>query len=570
MQYRWQIKEQAQEAEQLKLQRALGMNRVTAQILLQRDIRSFNQAKDFFRPDNHKLHDPFLMKDMGKAVERLQAALEEGQGVLVYGDYDVDGTTSVALICSFFKQIAFDHFDSYVPDRYKEGYGLSKQGIDYACEKGYSLMICLDCGIKAIDQVAYANEKGLDIIICDHHRPAEDLPKAYAILDPKQKDCDYPCKELSGCGIGYKLITAWSEKFDVKLNHDGLIDLCAISIACDIVPLTGENRILSALGLASLNEKPRPGIKAMLEKAGKGDELENTNLVFIIGPRINAAGRIKHAKEAVSLLLAEQQEEVRELVEAIEAFNLERRETDQQTTNEALEMIKKSEFLSKANSTVVFKEDWHKGVIGIVASRIIENYYRPTIVLTETEKGKLAGSARSVHDFDVYQAIEACEEDLIQFGGHKYAAGLTMEKKKLNSFQKRFEEVVSKSIAEDQKNPFVSIDLEIGFDEISNKLIRQIAQMAPFGPQNMKPTFLTRGLVDEASKLVGQDRTHLKLKLRELKTDIVMEGIGFSLGEWINHLHAGKPIDLAYNLEFNEWNGRKRIQLMVKDIKASE
>jgi len=570
VQYRWQIKEQAPEAEQLKLQRALGINRVTAQILLQRDIRSFNQAKDFFRPDNHKLHDPFLMKDMGKAVERLQAALEEGQGVLVYGDYDVDGTTSVALICSFFKQIGFEHFDSYVPDRYKEGYGLSKQGIDYACEKGFSLMICLDCGIKAIDQVAYATEKGLDIIICDHHRPAEDLPKAYAILDPKQKDCDYPYKELSGCGIGYKLITAWSEKFDVKLNQDGLIDLCAISIACDIVPLTGENRILSALGLASLNEKPRPGIKAMLEKAGKGDELENTNLVFIIGPRINAAGRIKHAKEAVSLLLAEQQEEVRELVEAIEAYNLERRETDQQTTKEALEMIENSEFLSKANSTVVFKEDWHKGVIGIVASRIIENYYRPTIVLTETEKGKLAGSARSVHDFDVYQAIEACEEDLIQFGGHKYAAGLTMEKKKLNSFQKRFEEVVSASIADDQKNPFVSIDLEIGFDEISNKLIHQIAQMAPFGPQNMKPTFITRGLVDEASKLVGQDRTHLKLKLRELKTDIVMEGIGFSLGEWINHLHAGKPIDLAYNLEFNEWNGRKRIQLMVKDIKASE
>lgn len=564
MQYRWKFKENPPRAEALALSRALGVDPITASLLIQRDIKSFNEARDFFRPKLSELHPPFEMKDMKKAVERLQQALEEDEGIMVFGDYDVDGTTSVALFSSFLRNIAYEKHDFYIPDRYKEGYGLSKEGIDEAVKNGYGLMVCLDCGIKAVELVDYAKQRGLDIIICDHHRPGKELPKAAAILDPKQDDCQYPYKELSGCGIGFKLIQAWSEYTESTIDLESYLDLCAISIACDIVPMDGENRILSFHGLKRINLEPRPGVKAIFERTGKLSEVENDNLVFIIGPRINAAGRIRHASAAAKLLLSTDEAELNELVDQIEEYNKERRTKDKDTTEHALQMITEDEFLKSSESTVVYHNTWHKGVVGIVASRLIEKHYRPTIVLTESG-GKLSGSARSVHDFDVYEAIDACSEELIQFGGHKYAAGLTMEPDRLERFKERFEQEVSKRIKAEQKMPEILIDLELKLSDINQQLFRRIRQMAPFGPANMKPVFVTKALQDAGSKLVGSDRSHLKTILKDSDGRLI-KGIAFGMAEKLELLNMGEAVDVVYTLAMNEWRGRRNVEMMIKDI----
>lgn len=549
--------------------RALKLDKVTCNLLLQRGINSFNQAKDFFRPDLQKLHNPFLMKDMEKAVERLQMALEQDEGIMVYGDYDVDGTTSVALFSTFLNDIAYTRHQFYIPDRYKEGYGLSKQGIEKALELNFKLIVCLDCGIKAIELVEYAKSLGIDIIICDHHRPGNELPPAAAVLDPKREDCAYPFKELSGCGVGLKLAMAWASKYEVSIPWESYLDLCAISIACDIVPIEDENRILCAFGLQRINSEPRPGIRAILNRVGKKSALETENLVFIIGPRINAAGRIYHASEAVKLLLSSDEAELVELVDSIEAYNNERREKDKETTEHALEMIKTDSFLFNAQSTVVFHDTWHKGVVGIVASRLIENYYRPTIVLTESE-GKISGSARSVLGFDVYEAIDECSDCLIQFGGHKYAAGLTMHKEQLENFKNKFEEVVSQRILEEQKEPEIRVDMEISLDDISHQLYRRINLMAPFGPSNMKPVFISKGLIDAGSRIVGSDRKHLKTLLCDPNnTSLKIKGIGFGLAEKEGILKSKQRIDVVYALELNEWMGSLNVEMMIKDIRPS-
>lgn len=549
----------------LALSRALGVDPITSSLLIQREIKSFNEARDFFRPKLGDLHPPFDMKDMQKAVDRLQQALEEDHGIMVFGDYDVDGTTSVALLVSFLQNIAYEKHDFYIPDRYKEGYGLSKDGIDEAVQKGYRLMVCLDCGIKAVELVDYANEQGLDIIICDHHRPGDQLPNAAAILDPKQDDCNYPYKELSGCGIGFKLIQAWSEYTESSIDLESYLDLCAISIACDIVPMDGENRVLSYYGLRRINLEPRPGVKAIFERTGKLSEVENDNLVFIIGPRINAAGRIRHASEAAKLLLSTDEVELNDLVDKIEEYNNERRTKDKDTTEHALQMISEDEFLSQSESTVLYHHTWHKGVVGIVASRLIEKYYRPTIVLTESE-GKLSGSARSVHDFDVYEAIDACSEELIQFGGHKYAAGLTMDLDRFERFKERFEQEVSKRIRKDQKIPELLIDLELKLSDINLRLYRRIRQMAPFGPANMKPLFMTKVLKEAGSKKVGSDKTHLKTTLKD-PDGALIKGIAFGMADKLELLNTGEAVDVVYTLELNEWRGRQNVEMMIKDIR---
>lgn len=563
MKKQWNLKSKANKQLVAELQERLGVAKIVAKLLVQRGITSFEAAKKFFRPELDHLHDPFLMKDMEQAVVRLQSAIEQEEKILVYGDYDVDGTTAVSLMYSFIKSI-HKNVEYYIPDRYAEGYGVSFKGIDYASTNQFSLIIALDCGIKAIDQVTYGQEKGVDFIICDHHRPAETVPKAIAVLDPKQHDCAYPYKELSGCGVGFKLIQAYCQKSEIPFeNIIPYLDLLVISIAADIVPLSGENRVLAYYGLEQLNANPRAGLKALMEVSDRDRSFTISDVVFGLAPRINAAGRIEHGSKAVELMVHDDMEVARVKAQQVNQHNLTRRKLDQSITEEALQMI-----VPDAKSTVVFHPDWHKGVIGIVASRLIETYYRPTIVLTESN-GKLAGSARSVKGFDVYDAIEACCEYVEQFGGHKYAAGLTLKKENLQAFTAKFEEVVSSTIKEEMLNPQISVDVELNISEINHKLYRILRQMAPFGPRNMSPVFMSKKVVDRGyGRKIGQEQTHLKLSVTDANRSQFVDCIGFGMADKFELIKDGQQFDIAYALEENEWNGNVNLQLRLKDIRS--
>lgn len=564
---RWITREQADKDKVNALAESLGVALPIAELLVQRGIENFDTAKDFFRPHFDQLHPPTLMKDMDKAVGRILEALSLEESILVYGDYDVDGTTSVALMSSFLKNFS-DQISTYIPDRYTEGYGVSYQGIDYAAENNIHLIIALDCGIKAVDKVAYANEKGIDFIICDHHRPGDQLPDAQAILNPKQRDCFYPYKELCGCGIGFKLIQALGE--ELGLEESDLIpylDLVATAIGADIVPLDGENRTLASLGLEQLNNSPRPGFKAIINQV-RIEELTLSNVIFMIAPRINAAGRMNHGSQAVELLVENDASRARKICSQIEQNNTERRSVESKITQEALDQIihLKEE---KAASTVVYDEHWHKGVIGIVASRLIDTYYRPTLVFTKSGD-QLAASARSVKGFDIYKAIDACSDHLIQFGGHKYAAGVTLKPEQYDSFKKAFEAYVLLNLEEGLKTPSVSIDMELRLEDINPKFYRILKQFAPFGPENWAPTFISKGVEDSGyAKTVGEDDKHLKARFsQDMAYDT--DAIGFDLGKHLNLITGRKKVDIVYSLDHNTWQGTTSIQLKLKDLKASE
>lgn len=563
MKKQWHLKPKADPKLIAQLQESLGVAKIVAQLLVQRGITDFKEAKSFFRPTYDQLHDPFLMKDMSLAVNRLTIALEKNENILIYGDYDVDGTTAVALMYSFIKSI-HPNVAYYIPDRYSEGYGISFQGIDYAAQNNFSLIIALDCGIKAVDKVAYAQEKEIDFIICDHHRPGANVPKALAVLDPKQNDCKYPYKELSGCGIGFKLVQAYCQKNNIAFEKiTNYLDLLVVSIAADIVPITGENRVLAHYGLKQLSTEPRKGLKALMEVSDKEKNFTISDIVFGLAPRINAAGRIEHGAKAVALLVQEDIEQARSMAQKVNEHNLKRRELDQSITQEALKMV-----IPNAKSTVVYQENWHKGVVGIVASRLIETHYRPTIVLTENN-GMLAGSARSVKGFDVYNAIDSCSEYIEQFGGHKYAAGLTLKKENLAGFTAKFEEVVSATIQEEMLNPQISIDAELTISEINPKLYRILKQMAPFGPGNMSPTFMTQQVIDRGyGRKIGQEQTHLKLNVSDKDLTHYLDCIGFGMADKFELIKEGQQFDIAYAIEENVWNGNVNLQLRLKDIRS--
>ncbi|MGB0402904.1 MAG: single-stranded-DNA-specific exonuclease RecJ [Salibacteraceae bacterium] len=566
MEYQWQLTPTPNQEKVNHLIDVLKVEPRVASLLVKRGIETFDQAKQFFRPSISDFHDPFLMKDMDKAVTRIQEALESGEKILVYGDYDVDGTTSVALMVTYFKSIEAEGIDYYIPDRYKEGYGVSKAGVDYADETGASLIIALDCGIRAHENVDYANSKGIDFIICDHHIPHGTIPNAVAVLDHKRPDCEYPYKELSGCGIGFKLCQALSTSMGYpNSTWLELLDLVAISSACDIVPITEENRSLVHLGMELLNSNPRKGLEEFIENSGKKGKFTVTDVVFNLGPRINAAGRIEHGKKAVELLLSSDNTIAKQASDLLEERNKERRELDQSITQEALEMV--SEWDNQnLKTTLVYSKDWHKGVVGIVASRLIENYYRPTIVLTESN-GKAVGSARSVKGYDIHEALTQCSDVLEQFGGHAFAAGMTLDVNRVEEFKSRFEEVVSKTIDPELLIPIMEIDEELDFNQITPKFWRLIKQFAPFGPDNMKPVFVTRNVIDAGwSKPVG-DGTHLKLDVKQKGKPGKVGGIAFGMGEHTARIKAKDPFDLVYTIEENEWKGNVSLQIMVKDIK---
>ncbi|WP_299673067.1 single-stranded-DNA-specific exonuclease RecJ [uncultured Tenacibaculum sp.] len=541
----------------------LNIDLKLAEILVQRGIKTFDEAKHFFRPSLEDLHDPFLMKDMYEAVSRVEKAIENGEKILIYGDYDVDGTTSVSLMYSYLKNI-HPYLATYIPDRYKEGYGVSFAGIDFAHDNEFSLIIALDCGIKAIEKVAYATEKGIDFIICDHHKPGEKIPDAVAVLNPKRIDCEYPYKELCGCGVGFKLIQAIA--LQQKQTIDDLLpflDLVVTAIGADIVPMTGENRVLAYYGLKVINATPRIGIQALTQHINK-KELSITDVVFIIAPRINAAGRIKHASYAVDLLISEDLDLARNIAKEIEEFNAHRKELDQEITKEALYQIETNSEEHNFTSTV-YDESWHKGVIGIVASRLTETYYRPTVVFTKSGEF-LAASARSVKGFDVYNALDACSEYIEQFGGHKYAAGLSIKPENYNAFKSKFEEVVKNTIQKELLEPEIEIDAELHLSNISPKFYRIINQMAPFGPLNRRPIFQSNSVRDNGyGKQVGQDKTHLKLTVFQGNPKNCIGAIGFSLGNKIEHVQ--QEFDIVYQLDENTWNGNTSIQLQLKDLK---
>ncbi|MCE7042252.1 single-stranded-DNA-specific exonuclease RecJ [Dyadobacter sp. CY312] len=548
----------------VELGETLKINAALATLLAQRGIKDFESSRQFFRPDLSLLHDPYLMKDMDVAVQRLTEAMQNGEKILIYGDYDVDGTTSVTVFYGFLRRI-YDKLDYYIPDRYNEGYGVSWQSIDWAQENGYTLIITLDCGIKSIDKVTEAKNRGIDFIICDHHRPGDTLPPAVATLDPKRTDCDYPYKELTGCGVGFKFLQAYciSENLDQKVLFEYL-DLLVVSIAADIVPITGENRILAHYGLLQLNAAPRIGIKALIKIAGMSGILDITNVVFGIGPRINAAGRIKHAKEAVRLLLSEEEEEADEFAQEINRHNNDRKVFDSSITEEALFMIENDVWFSDAKSTVLFKEDWHKGVIGIVASRCIEKYHRPTIILTESH-GKAAGSARSVPGFDVYEAIEECADLLEQFGGHTFAAGLTLPIENINAFRSRFNEIVSSRILPDQLIPMVNIDLPLELSMINAKFYNILRQMGPFGPGNMTPLFESKNVTLVGDPVIMKEK-HIRFNVRQ-EGSLTFTAIGFGMAEVYTDLVNKRPFSICYHLEENNFRDKKSLQLFLKDIK---
>lgn len=561
---RWTLKPKPEAYKIKHLMEVLQVDEVVATLLLQRGIETFEAAKTFFRPSITHIHDPFLMKGMDIAVARIDKAITTNENILVYGDYDVDGTTSVALVSSYLKTI-YPNIATYIPDRYQEGYGLSFQGIDYASDNDISLIITLDCGIKAIEKVAYASEKGIDVIICDHHRPGNELPNAVAILDPKREDCHYPYDELCGCGVGFKLIQALgSKRGQTVTDLFPYLDLVATAIAADIVPITGENRTLAHFGMQVINSAPRAGIKAIIKQLKK-DSLTITDVVFVVAPRINAAGRISHGLHAVELLTENDIEIASEYAAAIETFNVERRSLDQEITKEAFQQIEKLNEQERF-TTVVYDENWHKGVIGIVASRLIETYYRPTLVFTKSGD-KLAASARSVKGFDVYNALEQCKEHLIQFGGHKYAAGLTLKEENYQAFKDAFEAVVKATIDKNLLTPEILIDKEITLHEITPKFYRILKQFAPFGPKNMSPIFMSTQLQDSGwAKCVGADESHLKINAVQRKSPPIA-GIGFGLGNKLSHIKQNKYFDAVYSVDENTWNGQTNLQLRLRDIK---
>jgi len=534
-------------------------------LLAHRGIKTYDEARDFFRPDPLHLHDPFLMQDMEKAILRIEKAIADNQKILIYGDYDVDGTTAVALVFSFFSSI-YPNIDYYIPDRYKEGYGISTQGIDFAVENGFSLIIALDCGIKSIDKINYANERAVDFIICDHHTVGSEIPAAVAVLDPKRPDCGYPYKELSGCGIGLKLVQAYCEKNDLPFEQvSQYFDLACVSIACDIVPVTGENRVLAYHGLHKINTDPSIGIKKLIEVSGRPAPYTISDVVFLLGPRINAAGRIDDARHAVQLLLAETEEDAQVKGEIINTHNSERKGHDKTITEQALSLIDGDDALIARKSTVVFNEDWHKGVIGIVASRLTEKYYRPTVVLTRSN-GHVAGSARSVLGYDLYEALCGCSDLLIQFGGHKYAAGLTMHPENVEKFSQRFEEVVSTTITDEQLIQQIQIDAELRLEQIESKFFRVLNQFAPFGPENMSPVFLSREVyLNGGAGLVGEN--HLRMSIMQ-KGSASFECIAFSHGEYLDKIKKDVPFDICYSIEENVWKERRSIQLNIKGIRV--
>jgi single-stranded-DNA-specific exonuclease len=560
---RWTIKPKPSEEKVKNLAAALNVEEFVASLLVQRGIETFEEAKKFFRPTFDDLHNPYLMKDMDKAVERIEKAIENQENILVFGDYDVDGTTAVSLVSSYLKTY-YPNVATYIPDRYDEGYGVSFKGIDFADDNNFALIIALDCGIKSIDHVAYAKERNIDFIICDHHRPGDSLPEAVAVLDPKRADCSYPYDELCGCGIGFKLIQALGENRNQTIEDlIPYLDLVATAIAADIVPMTGENRVLAHFGLQVINSDPRPGIKALIHQVKK-QTLDITDVVFIIAPRINAAGRIKHGNYAVQLLSEFNFEQAQKFASEIEMYNSDRKELDKRITKEALFQIEENQEKERF-TTVVFQEDWHKGVIGIVASRLIETYFRPTLVFTKSGD-KYAASARSVLGFDVYNALESCSEHLEQFGGHMYAAGMTLKEENYKNFKEAFEKVVKETIHRDSLTPEIAIDAEINFSDITPKLTRILKQFEPFGPQNRTPVFLTKNIKDTGySKKMGADEDHLKLFVKQNTPDGIT-AIGFGLGNKIELATNQKPFEAVYCIDENEWNGKISLQLRLKDI----
>jgi len=564
MQKRWVFGKTPEKATVENLQKAINVNPVLSSILVQRGITSFESARSYFRPTLEDLHDPFLMKDMDVAVKRLTRALERQEKILVYGDYDVDGTTSVSLVYGFLKGYT-SNLGFYLPDRYTEGYGISEKGIKFAIDESVDLIIALDCGIRAIKTITMAREANIDVIICDHHIPGEVLPPAVAILDPKQKDCKYPFKELSGCGIGFKFLQGYCLDNDISsdLLHN-FIDLVAVSIAADIVPIIDENRTLTYFGLKRLNTSPSHGLKALMKKAGLQSDIDVSGVVFGIAPRINAAGRIRHANDAVWLLLAESEEKATELSATVQDQNMERKNIDQAITKEALEMVQNDPDYDSRKTTVAYNPHWHKGVIGIVASRLIENYYRPTIVLTQSN-GKATGSARSVRGFNIYKAISACKDLLDQFGGHAYAAGLTLPIENIDEFKRKFDEVVQATITEEQLIPRISVDHHLDFDRINHKFFNILKQMAPFGPENPSPTFVTENVKCSSSRIMKE--AHLKLWLQQEGSKKTHEAVAFRMADIYDDISKGKPFNIAYHLDSNEYNGEKSIQLVIKDIK---
>jgi len=563
------LKEKGDEVVIRHLQDVLGINEVLATLLVQRSITTYDEAETFFRPSLDDLHDPFLMKDMDRAIARLNKALLQNEKILIYGDYDVDGTTSVALVYSFFKK-QFKQIGYYIPDRYSEGYGISFQGVDFAEAHNFSLIIALDCGIKAVDKIDYANKKNIDFIICDHHTPGDKIPNAIAVLDPKRSDCEYPDKNLSGCGVGFKLLQAFSESNGIPFEElNELIDLTAVSIASDIVPVIGENRILAFYGLKKLYENPITGLKTIKTIAGvKDKKLTISDCVFKIGPRINAAGRIESGMSAVELLISENTKDAHGFAKIIDAFNTERKELDRSITHDALRTIGTDIDLRNRKSTVVYHKDWHKGVVGIVASRLTETYYRPTVVLGESD-GMASGSARSVSDYNVYDAINACSRLLESFGGHKFAAGLSLKVENVEAFSECFEKYVSETITPEQLVPVIQVDAELNFSDIDRKFFNVMNQMAPFGPGNMSPVFITKNVKDTGnSRRVGANKEHLKLEVVD-KDGVVMPGIAFSFEpEYYERMSSdSKPcFDICYSINKNEFHGKINIQLSVKEI----
>ena len=561
---RWTKKQKPEQEKIQKLATELNVDFLIATLLLQRGIETFEQARQFFRPALTDLHDPYLMKDMDKAVARIEMAIANNENILIFGDYDVDGTTAVSLVSSYLKSF-YSNVATYIPDRYDEGYGISYKGIDFADDNNFSLIIALDCGIKSIDHINYALAKNIEFIICDHHRPGDELPKAVAVLDPKRDDCDYPYDELCGCGIGFKLIQALAQNRNETIDDLILyLDLVATAIAADIVPMTGENRVLAKFGLEVINSAPRPGIKALIANVKK-KTLTITDVVFIIAPRINAAGRVKHGNEAVALLTEYNLEQAQQFASEIEKYNADRKELDKQITIEALAQIENNAEKERF-TTVVYQENWHKGVIGIVASRLTETYYRPTIVFTKSGD-KLAASARSVQDFDVFNAIEACAVHLEQFGGHKYAAGMTLKEVNYDNFKNAFEKAVQQTIHPELLVPEILIDAEINFADINAKLLRILSQFEPFGPLNMTPIFLSKSVNDTGyAKAIGQNNEHLKLFVKQQNSDGI-GAIGFKLGSKLDLVNNKKAFEALYTIDENEFNGNVSLQLQLKDLR---
>ena len=569
----WKMRGVADEQVVRQLSSELGVDPVLAELLVQRGVNTFDQARAFFRPNLNDLHDPFLMKDMDKAVERVRQAVVSGEKILVYGDYDVDGTTAVSLVYSFLRRLT-RQVDFYIPERYDEGYGVSYKGIDWASENGFGLIITLDCGIKANEKVEYARGKGIDVIICDHHLPENELPKAVAVLDPKREDCEYPFDDLSGCGVGFKLVQAYSQRYNFPIETlIPLLDLIVVSIASDLVSVTGENRILAHYGLKQLNTNPREGLLAMIHLSGlEPMHLTIDDIVFKIGPRINAAGRMESGRMAVELLTANDAAEAVRIGTEINEHNNERKNIDRRITQEALEMVRSGNCLSSGNATIVYNPQWHKGVVGIVASRLVEAFYKPTIVFTQSQGGLVTGSARSVHGFDLYDAIESCSDLLENFGGHLYAAGLTLKEENLPAFCERIEKAISGTIIPAMQTPVVDIDAVLNFSQITPKFLRILKQFQPFGPGNSAPVFLTENVYDNGmGRKVGAEGGHLKLELiQESHPYHHISAIAFNMADFFEHIKAGNPVDVCYSIVENYYRGTANTQLRVKDLRGRE